>query len=270
MGSRTIPAMTMNAAPRDAAAFFDLDRTLIAGASTFVFGWVAWRRGMVGTMELLGDAKTAISFRLTGGSDDQPDMVRERILDAVRGRHREELTALNDDLLPRLLKSVRPETRQVVERHHEAGRDTYIVSASPIEIVEPLASALGMTGAIATESEVVDGVYTGRLLSEFCYGPGKVNRVRRLTEENGYDLRLCYAYSDSRSDLPLLELVGHPVAVNPDGVLRKVARSRNWPMVHFARKAKITATAVGSSVAVAGMGAGLYALGRVHGRRAQA
>lgn len=255
---------------RDAAAFFDLDRTLIAGASTFIFGWVAWRKGLVSTGELLSDAAGALTFRLTGGSDDQPDKVRDRILEAVAGRRREELTALNDDLLPRLLSSVRPETRQVVERHHETGRDTYIVSASPVEIVGPLGAALGMTGVIATESEVVDGVYTGRLLSDFCYGPGKVIRVRHLAEEEGYDLRLCYAYSDSRSDLPLLELVGHPVAVNPDATLRKIARSRNWPVVHFARKAKLTATAVGSGMAVAGMGAGLYALGRVHGRRVQA
>lgn len=262
--------MTTVAPPRDAAAFFDLDRTLIAGASTFVFGWVAWRKGMLSTRELLGDASNAVVFRMTGGSDDQPDRVRERILEAVVGHRREELTALNDDILPRLLNSVRPETRRVVERHHEAGRDTYIVSASPVEIVDPLGSALGMTGVIATESEVVDGQYTGRLLSEFCYGPGKANRVRRLAEENGYDLRLCYAYSDSRSDLPLLEMVGHPVAVNPDATLRRVARSRNWPIVQFAVRAKITATAVGSSMAVAGMGAGLYALGRVHGRRAQA
>lgn len=253
---------------RDAAAFFDLDRTLIAGASTFVFGWVAWRRDLVSTRELFSDAVSAVSFRLTGGTDDQSDTVRDRILEAVKGHAREELTALNDDVLPRLLKSVRPETRQVVERHHEAGRDTYIVSASPVEIVGPLASALGMTGAIATESEVVDGVYTGELLSEFCYGDGKVNRVTQLADEKGYDLRLCYAYSDSKSDLPLLELVGHPVAVNPDGVLRRIARDRNWPIVQFARKAKMTATAVGSGVATVGMGAGLYALGRVHGRRA--
>lgn len=254
---------------RDAAAFFDLDRTLIAGASTFIFGWVAWRRDLLRTTELLGDAATAISFVLTGGSDDQSDMVRDRILAAVKGRHREEITSLNDDILPRLLNSVRPETRQVVERHHDAGRDTYIVSASPVELVAPLAHALGMTGAIATESEVVDGTYTGRLLSEFCYGQGKVNRVRKVAVEQGYDLRLCYAYSDSKSDLPLLELVGHPVAVNPDGTLRKIARSRNWPLVHFARKAKITATAVGSGVAVIGLGAGLYGLGRVHGARAR-
>lgn len=261
---------TAPATARDAAAFFDLDRTLIAGASTFIFGWVAWRKGMLATTELLGDAASALSFRLTGGSDDQPERVRERILEAVRGHRREELTSLNDDILPRLLGSVRPETRQVVERHHETGRDTYIVSASPIEIVGPLGAALGMTGVIATESEVVDGVYTGRLLSEFCYGPGKVSRVRQLAEDKGYDLRLCYAYSDSRSDLPLLEMVGHPVAVNPDGTLRRIARSRNWPIVQFARKAKLTATAVASGVAVTGMGAGLYALGRVHGRRAVA
>lgn len=261
---------TVAASSRDAAAFFDLDRTLIAGASTFTFGWVAWRKGLVTTRELLGDAANAISFRLTGGNDDQSDQVRDRILEAVKGHPRDDLTSLNDDMLPRLLDSVRPETRRVVERHHEAGRDTYIVSASPVEIVDPLASALGMTGAVATESEVIDGHYTGRLLSEFCYGPGKVDRVRRLAEERGYDLRLCYAYSDSKSDLPLLELVGHPVAVNPDSVLRKVARSRNWPIVLFARRAKITATAVGSGLAAAGMGAGLYALGRVHGRRAGA
>lgn len=262
--------MMTSTSTRDAAAFFDLDRTLIAGASTFAFGWVAWRGRLVSTTELLGDAASALSFRFTGGSDDQSDMVRDRILEAVRGRHREELTSLNDDILPRLLNSVRPETRRVVESHHEAGRDTYIVSASPIEIVGPLAAALGMTGAIATESEVENGVYTGRLLSEFCYGAGKVSRVRDLAEQNGYDLRVCYAYSDSQSDIPLLELVGHPVAVNPDGVLRKLARSRNWPIVQFARRAKVTATAVGSSVAITAMGAGLYALGRTHGKRARA
>lgn len=258
----------MSTAPRDAAAFFDLDRTLIAGASTFVFGWVAWRRDLLGTSELLGDLASALSFRVTGGTDDQSDKVRDRILSAVKGRHREELTSLNDDVLPRLLRSVRPETRRVVERHHDAGRDTYIVSASPIELVGPLAQALGMTGAIATESEIIDGYYTGRLSAEFCYGPGKVNRVRKLADEKGYDLRVCYAYSDSKSDLPLLEMVGHPVAVNPDATLRKVAHDRNWPLVHFARKAKMTATAVGSGAAVAGLSAGLYVLGRVHGRRA--
>lgn len=259
--------MTTLDTPRRGAAFFDLDRTLIAGASTFAFGWVAFRNGLLSTRAVLGDAMTAVNFAITGGSDEQSDFVRDRILEAVKGKARDELTSLNDDLLPRLLNSVRPETRRVVERHREAGRDTYIVSASPIELVEPLASALGMTGAIATESEVVDGVYTGRLLSEFCYGIGKVHRVRDLSADKGYDLALSYAYSDSKSDLPLLEMVGHPVAVNPDGTLKRIARSRNWPMVQFARKAKMTVTAVSAGAAVVGVGLGSYVLGRSHERR---
>lgn len=248
------------------AAFFDLDRTLISGASMFIFGWVAWRRELMSTAELVADARQATVFRLTGGSEAQTDWVTGRILGAVEGRKREEITALNDDILPRLLEAVRAETRRVVEQHHEAGRDTYIVSASPVELVGPLAQALGMTGAIATEAEIVNGVYTGRLTSDFCYGIGKVDRVQQLADRERYDLRLCYAYSDSASDLPLLELVGHPVAVNPDRELGRIARSRNWPTVVFARRAKLTLTAAGLSGASIGLGVGGYLLGRKHGR----
>ena len=233
----------------------------------FIFGWVAWRRELMATSELLTDAREAMMFRLTGGSQEQTDWVTDRILRAVHGRKREEITALNDDILPRLLEAVRSETRQVVEQHHEAGRDTYIVSASPVELVGPLAQALGMTGAIATEAEIVNGVYTGRLTSAFCYGMGKVERVQDLAAREGYDLRLSYAYSDSSSDLPLLDLVGHPVAVNPDRELRRIARARNWPTVHFARRVKLTVTAAGLSGASLGLGVGGYLLGLKHGRR---
>ncbi|MEX1279725.1 MAG: HAD-IB family hydrolase [Acidimicrobiia bacterium] len=250
-----------------AAAFFDLDRTLIAGASTFIFGWVAYRQGHIPTSDLVRDARQAIIFRLTGGSDDQSDMVRDRILEAVAGRSQADTLALNDLILPRLLSEVRPETRRAVEKHREAGRDTWIVSASPVEIVRPLADALGMTGAIATESEVVDGVYTGHLAKAFVYGEGKVERIRDLADERGYDLRLCYAYSDSASDLPMLEVVGHPVAVNPDRELLRVARRSNWPVVHFAQQTKRGIT-IGTSIAgSAGLAVGMYALGRRHGRR---
>jgi len=217
------------------------------------------------TGDLLGDARQAMIFRLAGGSDEQSDFVTERILGAVQGRKRDEITSLNDDILTRLLSSVRPETRRVVERHHASGRDTYIVSASPVELVAPLAHALGMTGAIATEAEVAGGVYTGRLTSAFCYGPGKVERVREVAARHGYDLRLSYAYSDSSSDLPLLEIVGHPVAVNPDRNLARVARDRNWPTVTFAQRAKVTATAAGVSGAGLGLAAATYFIGRKHG-----
>lgn len=265
VGPNTL-AELMEPVDNRAAAFFDLDRTLIAGASTMVFGWVAWRSDLTSTRDMLSDLARAMEFRLIGGSDSMTDLVRDRILDAVQGRKREEVTALNDEILPRLLSSVRPETRSVVERHREAGRETYIVSASPVELVSPLAQALGMTGAIATEAEVIDGTYTGRLASPFCYGEGKVERVSELAKEKGYDLRLCYAYSDSVSDLPLLESVGHPVAVNPDRALVRMARERNWPIVVFARRTKATLTAISSVAGGVGIGAVMYALGRKHGR----
>lgn len=247
------------------AAFFDLDRTLIAGASTFAFGWVAFRRGFVPGRQLLKDAREAAVFRLTGGSDEQSDEVRDRVLAAVAGHSRAETIALNDDLLPRLLTSVRPETRRVVEQHHAVGRDTWIVSASPVEIVSPLAEALGMTGAIATESEVVDGVYTGRLAKAFVYGEGKVTRIRELAAERGYDLLASYAYSDSKSDLPMLRLVGHPVAVNPDRVLRRTANADHWPIMRFAQRTKRNIT-IGTGVTVGAASLfGSYVLGRKHG-----
>jgi hypothetical protein len=107
---------------------------------------------------------------------------------------------------------VRLESRGLIDLHHDAGRDTYIVSASPIEIVDDLADAMGMTGGIGTVAEIVDGVYTGRLAEPFCYGEGKARAIEKLAEEKGYDLRLSYAYSDSAGDLPFLEMVGHPVA----------------------------------------------------------
>ena len=152
--------------------------------------------------------------------------------------------------------------------HHEAGRDTWIVSASPQEIVQPLADTLGMTGAIASRPRVVEGHYTDQLDGPFVYGAGKVEAILKLSADRGYDLGASYAYSDSISDLPMLEAVGHPVAVNPDGELEDVAHDRGWPVVVFARKTK-QAIAVGepsSSTAAVSIAVGTYLLGRRHGR----
>ena len=121
--------------------------------------------------------------------------------------------------MPKLLAKVRPEAQKLLESHHHAGHATYIVSAAPVEIVEPLAHALGMTAGIGTRAVVDDGVYTGELAGPFCYGPGKVEAIADVAHWEGYDLTRCYAYSDSASDLPMLEAVGHPVAVNPDARL---------------------------------------------------
>ncbi len=249
-----------------AAAFFDLDRTLISGSSTFTFGAVAWRNKLLPGRTLLVDALQAVSFKLFGATDERSAAIRDRILQAVEGIDITDLAALNEEIIPKLLSSVRPESRGLVDMHHEAGRDCWIVSASPEEMVHPLATALGREGGIGTRPEVVAGRYTGQLDGPFVYGEGKAEAVAKLAAERGYDLRLCYAYSDSASDLPMMEMVGHPVAVNPDGPLQAVAHQRGWPVVIFARRTKKvvkTTTALASAGALA---TATYIIGRRHGR----
>jgi HAD superfamily hydrolase (TIGR01490 family) len=243
------------------AAFFDLDRTLIAGSSAFTFGAAAWRAKMIPTRQLLSDASQAVMFRLIGADDDTTHKVRQRILSAVAGARQDDLVALNEDVLPRLLERVRPEARRLIELHRHAGRATYIVSASPQELVEPLAHALGMSGGIGTVSQVVDGVYTGELAGPFCYGPGKVVAMGDLARWEGLDLAQCYAYSDSASDLPMLEAVGHPVAVNPDGRLERVARRNGWPVVVFSRRTKAVIRRTTATVGTAGVAGASFAAG---------
>jgi HAD superfamily hydrolase (TIGR01490 family) len=250
-----------------AAAFFDLDRTLISGSSAFVFGIAAWRADLMPTRRFARDAASAIAFRFSGSTDDKAIQVRARILDAVRGNLQSDLVALNVDIIPKLMGKIRPEARELVDLHRRAGRDTYIVSASPQEVVGPLAEALGMTGGVGTVSEVKEGVYTGELAGPFCYGPGKVEAMRELAGWEGYDLERCFAYSDSASDLPMLESVGHPVAVNPDGPLERVAHQRGWPIVIFSRRTKTVVKRSGAVVAAAGFAAGSFAAGLHIGRR---
>jgi HAD superfamily hydrolase (TIGR01490 family) len=253
---------------RQAAAYFDLDRTLIAGSSAFAFGLAAWRAKMMPTRDLLSDAYKAILFRFTNAGDDKANAVRNRILDAIRGRTVQEFMSLGGDIIPRLLDNVRKESQGFIDLHSAAGRDTYMVTASPIEIVASLADEMHMTGAIATVAETVDGVYTGRLSEPFCYGPAKADAIRKVAAKRDYDLDLCYAYSDSASDLPMLEAVGHPVAVNPDRTLEAVARSRGWPIVEFSRTTRRVVKSTTAGVGAAAMAVASYLLGRRHGKRA--
>ena len=251
------------------AAFFDLDRTLIAGSSAFILGMAARRAGLVPTRQFVRDAMAAVSFKLRGSSDRTTDDVRDRILGAVAGLRRDDLFALNAEMLPKLLAKIRPEARRLLDVHRHAGRSTYIVSAAPVEIVEPLAQSLGMTAGIGTRSHIVDGVYDGQLDGPLCYGAGKVTAMEEIARWDGLDLAQCYAYSDSASDLPMLEAVGHPVAVNPDARLSRHARANAWPIVHFSQRTKAvirrSVTAAGAS-AIAG--ASFVAGSKYAGRRA--
>ena len=222
----------------NSAAFFDLDRTLISGASAFPLGVEAWRQGLASNPDIGRWALSALSFRLMGDKGDATDDVKGDFLSGIAGASVQALEMVGAAVLPKLVARVRPESRKLINLHHEAGRDTWIVSAAPHEIVEPLARSLGMTGAIGTRGKVVAGHYTGELDGPFVYGAGKVDAIEKIAADFGYDLERSYAYSDSVSDLPMMEAVGHPVAVNPDSELDSVSHERGWPVVIFARKTK--------------------------------
>ena len=156
---------------------------------------------------------------------------------------------------------IRPEARALIEQHRAAGRETWIVSASPIEIVEPLAIALEMTGGIGTRGEVIDGAYTGKLAGPFCYGEGKAEAISLLAAERNIDLASSWSYSDSMSDVSMMEIVGSAVAVNPDAQLSALARSRGWPIVVFAQRSKML---IRRYITIAGVAVGMlftYSLG---------
>jgi HAD superfamily hydrolase (TIGR01490 family) len=259
--------LTEYASTGPSAAFFDLDRTLISGSSVFVFGLAAWRAGLVRRRELLDDALGAAMFRMRGADDDTTTGVRDRILRAVKGIAYDDLVALNAEIVPKLIAKVRPEAQRLVDLHRHAGRATFIVSASPVELVEPLAHALGMTAGIGTRSAIVDGVYTGELAGPFCYAEGKVEAIAELARWEGFDLNQCYAYSDSASDLPMLRAVGHPVAVNPDGRLERVAHDHGWPIVVFSKRTKSVVHRTTQAVGAVGLTAGGFAAGVRWARR---
>ena len=247
-------------------AFFDLDRTLISGSSAYILATAARSAGLVATRQFARDAGAALRFKLRGSTDRTTEDVRARILAAVKGMRVDDLVALNARVLPKLLAKIRPEARRLLDLHRHAGRNTYIVSAAPVEIVEPLAQSLGMTAGIGTRSAIVDGFYSGELTGPLVYGAGKVAAMQEIARWDGLDLGQCYAYSDSASDLPMLEAVGHPVAVNPDGRLARHARDHAWPIVHFSQRTKSvirrSATAAGAT-AIAGFS---FAAGTRYGR----
>ena len=251
-----------------AAAFFDLDRTLIAGVSVFSFGTEAWRQGLVTNRQVAGWCLDALVFRLLGESPERKDAARMAVLEGISGVSKETLDGVAAAVVPKLVARLRPESQRLVEMHHQTGRDTWIASASPHRIVELLANELTMTGGIGTKGMVVDGHFTDQIDGPFVHGPGKAEAVASVIAELGYEAANCYAYSDSISDLPMLELVGHPVAVNPDSALESIARERGWPIVVFARKTKMAIAWSAGGASMVGVGVGSYLIGRRHGRAA--
>jgi HAD superfamily hydrolase (TIGR01490 family) len=218
-----------------AAAFFDLDKTLMEGSSAIHFGRAAYRQGLVNRRQLVKDAWANIRFRLRGSTDEETDVLRERILDAIAGHRVVDLARLSPEVLSGILPRVYPQMLEVAWRHQDEGRRIYIVTAASQELADMLARVLLFDRGIGFRSERRDGYYTGKPDGPFTYREGKAQAIRELAQREGYDLSECWAYSDSESDLPMLRCVGHPVAVNPDAELLRIAREQGWQVMTFDR-----------------------------------
>jgi len=238
------------------AAFFDLDKTLMQGSSGFQFARAVREAGMMSRRQLAADGVANLVFRLRGASDAQSEAIRDRIATSLEGVRVRDLERLGVRVMQRILPRLYPRMLAVAHAHQDAGRRAYITTAASQELAEILARVISFDGAIGSElSEVVDGVYTGRVTGLFAYNTGKADAIRQLAAREGIDLDQCYAYTDSVSDLPMLEAVGHPVAVNPDRALAAIARERGWELMRLDRLGRRvkTSIALASAAAAGGM-----------------
>ncbi|HET8640845.1 MAG TPA: HAD-IB family hydrolase [Pseudonocardiaceae bacterium] len=251
-----------------AAAFFDVDNTMMMGASIFHFARGLAARKFFTTSDLAGFAWQQIKFRV-GGREDPQEMKasREQALSFVAGRRVEELIALGEEIFDELMADrIWAGTRALAQMHLDAGQRVWLVTATPVELASIIAHRLGLTGALGTVAETVDGQYTGRLVGDILHGMAKAHAVRALAAREGLDLRRCTAYSDSSNDVPMLSVVGSAVAVNPDSELRETARSRGWEIRDFRTGRKAARIGV-PSVLGAGAVAGAVAAGLAYRRR---
>ena len=235
------------------AAFFDLDKTLTQGSSAFQFGRAAYKAGQMSRRQLASDGWANVKYRLRGASDDTSSALRDRIAQDLTGTPVKTLERLAPAVLAGILPRVYPHMLEIAYGHQDAGRKAYIVTAASDELAQLLAEVLRFDGAIGSQlSEIKNGVYTGVPQGEFVYRAGKARAIAALAEREGIDLAASYAYSDSESDMPMLRAVGHPVAVNPDAALLKVAREEGWEVVRLDRlslRLKAGATLVGAAAA---------------------
>ena len=216
------------------AAFFDLDRTVIKRSSVLALAPAFRRAGLISRIGLAKSALWQIVFVLRGESAETVRTAAEEGMKVLNGFSVEHMQRLVGDAMETVLRPlVYEEPLRLVQEHRAKGERVYIVSATLQEIVEHIAEDLGFDGAIGSTCEIVDGAYTGRVLRA-AHGEGKAQALRDLAAAEGIDLAASTAYSDSHSDLPFLEAVGHPVAANPDKKLRRIAAERGWPVVDFA------------------------------------
>ncbi|MBB3676798.1 HAD superfamily hydrolase (TIGR01490 family) [Modestobacter versicolor] len=248
-----------------AAAFFDLDKTVIAKSSTLAFGRPFFQGGLINRRAVLKGAYAQFVFSLAGADADQMERMRRQITAMTTGW---DVAVVHEIVRETLHEIVDPlvyaEAADLIEAHQAAGREIVIVSSSGAEMVGPIGEMLGVDRVVATRMVTVEGRYTGEI-EFYAYGENKAAAMREVAAEKGWDLAECWAYSDSATDLPMLEAVGHPTAVNPDRGLRKVAAERGWAVLEFTRPVSlrsrfsvtrtpvVTSAAVGVGAAVAGL-----------------
>ncbi|MEU9794106.1 HAD family hydrolase [Streptomyces sparsogenes] len=251
------------------AAFFDLDKTVIAKSSTLTFSKSFYQGGLINRRAVLRTAYAQFVFLAGGADHEQMERMREYLSALCRGWNVQQVREIVAETLHDLIDPIiYDEAASLIEEHHAAGRDVVIVSTSGAEVVEPIGELLGADRVVATRMVVEDGVFTGEV-EYYAYGPTKAEAIAELAESEGYDLSRCYAYSDSNTDLPMLESVGHPHAVNPDRALRREAAARGWPVLSFNKPVRLKqrvpslsmpprpvlalAAAVGAAAATAGL-----------------
>ncbi len=221
------------------AAFFDLDKTVISRSSSLALTRPMYRAGLVSRSALLKGAYAQLVYLMVGADEKRMDKVKESMAALTKGWERNQVEEVIREALTDLIDPyIYLEALDLMELHRALGRKVFIVSSSPEEVVRPLAEHLGQVEVIATRAEVVDGKYTGEI-EFYCYGEGKAARIRELADEQGIDRSGSYAYSDSITDLPMLEAVGNPVAVNPDRDLRREAERRGWQIRDFRRPVRL-------------------------------
>ena len=237
-----------------AAAFFDLDKTLMAGSSGMHFARVAARHGIVSRRQVLRWGRDHLRYRLRGASDEETAQILKVARELITGVSAVELERMGAETMASILPRVYPQMLDELYRHQDDGRLTFIVSAAGDGLVSTLARLLGADGGIGTRYEVdAEGKFSGRLDGPFVYGPGKVDAMELIAAEHGIDMEASYAYSDSASALPMLRAVGNPVAVNPDAALAAAAREGGWQVMRFEK--------LGRRLAIAGTGLAAVTVG---------
>lgn len=242
------------------AAFFDLDKTIIAKSSALAFSRPFFQEGLINRRAVLKGAYAQFMFLLSGADNEQMDRMRAHITTLCAGWDIAQVTAIVEETLHDIVNPlVYAEATELIAEHRERGEDVVVVSASGAEIVQPIAEMIGATHSVATRMVAHNGRYSGEV-EFYCAGENKAVAVRELAAQRGYDLQRCHAYSDSISDIPLLEAVGHPTVVNPDRALRREALARGWPVLAFSApvslRTRIPAPSPGAQLAAAvGLGA---------------